>query len=146
MWSKYLLVFKSLFPRLESYSRLPHLLLINARWLRNLRPIRRLDLGMTPRRHGRHHLRLSVRLAFRVVFWRRLHHHRRAELALGAQFLAVDVEEDRDRDEDGGDAAKQGSGPLDAEVVEHLAGEEGKAGGGDRSEEGVSCDSGCGAV
>ena len=101
---------------------------------------------MTPGRHGSHHLRLRVRLAFRVVLRRGLHHHRWAELALGAQFLAVDVEEDGDGDEDGGDTAEEGGGPLDAEVVEHLPGEEREASGGDGSEEGVGCNGGCGAV
>lgn len=50
------------------------------------------------------------------------------DLAPATDFLAVEVKHDGDRHHDGGEAAEQGAGPLNAEVVEHLVSEEREAG------------------
>ena len=53
------------------------------------------------------------------------------------KWRAVDVEDERDGDEQDGNTTEEGGRPLDAETVEHLLGEEGEAGAGERAKEGI---------
>ena len=70
----------------------------------------------------------------------RLLRHRWSKLALRSQLLAEEIEADRDWDAKERETTQECGSPFDAEVVEHLASEERKAGGCDGSKEGVACD------
>lgn len=65
---------------------------------------------------------------------------RRRKLTPLADLGTLEVEEDGDGDEDGGDAAEQGAGPLHAHALEHVRREEREAGAAERAEEGVCRD------
>lgn len=71
--------------------------------------------------------------------------HGGGEAGLLAELLAKQVEANGDGNAQGGEAAEQRGGPLDAEAVEHLAREQGEAGGGDGAEKGVGGNGGGGA-
>lgn len=66
--------------------------------------------------------------------------------AAAADLGALVVEEDGHGDQDGGDAAQQRAGVLDAHAVEHVGGEEGEAGAGEGAEERVGGDGGGGEL
>lgn len=59
---------------------------------------------------------------------------------------ATEVEPDRDGDEDGGDAAQERRGVLDAHAVEHLLRKEREDGSADTTQEGVGRDGGGGKL
>lgn len=59
--------------------------------------------------------------------------------------MAIEQKRNRDGHQQNGDASEQRAGPLDAHAGEHLAGEEGKAGGGDGAQEAVAGNGGGGA-
>ena len=70
----------------------------------------------------------------------------RCEITPHADPSAIFEEDDWDGDEKEGDAADEGSGPLDADAFEEVGCEEGENGAGEGTEECVCCDGGCGAV
>ena len=69
--------------------------------------------------------------------------HGWCKLALLPQLLAKQVEAYWNRDHDSSETAQKCARPLNAEVVEHLAGEEWEAGSDNRSQECVGCDCRC---
>lgn len=70
----------------------------------------------------------------------------RRELTPLADLGALEVEEDGHGNEDGGDAAEQGAGPLNAHALEHVRREEREAGAAEGAEEGVCRDGGGGEL
>jgi len=85
-------------------------------------------------------IRIANLLAVDLSLGARRGHHDGGKGATGSEAGAVDVEGDGDGDEKGCDAAEEGGGPLDAEAVEHLVGEEGEGCAREGAEEGVGCD------
>ena len=91
------------------------------------------------------HTVMRIIILFTSLLFRRwLLRHCWSELALHSQLLAEEIEADRDRNAEEGETAEERGSPLDAEVVEHLAGEQWKACCGYRSKKGVACDRGGG--
>lgn len=59
---------------------------------------------------------------------------------------AFEVEQDRDGNENRGDAAEQGAGPLDAHALEHVGGKKRETRAAEGAEEGVCGDGGSGEL
>lgn len=97
---------------------------------------------MTPTGMQRHEIMLIivVLIALTVICRRRLRLHSGGKFALLPQLLAEKVEADGNRDHGCGETSEQCACPLNAKIVKHLTGEEGKAGSDDGAQEGVCCD------
>jgi len=68
------------------------------------------------------------------------------EGTLGSDLVSVEVEEHGNGHQEGGDTAQEGGGPLDADSVEQVGGEERKAGTEERTQECVGGDGRGGTV